>query len=443
MNDDDAVTAFLEAACMRANSLKEAEGLRKAHTRAIRGSIHAAAALGAERNVRRLLRKDPASVNLERAPQGWTALACLCFSRYLRLDPKRSGGFLKTATALLDAGADPNSGWLDQQHQPKPAWQRAIYGAAGIARHPELSRLLLERGADPNDDETPYHAPETHDNAVMEVLLASGRLNPDSLATMLLRKADWHDREGIRILLEHGADPDRMTHWHFTPFHQSLRRDNELAIIEALLDHGADPGLGNLNDGMSGFAIAARRGRGDVLALFERKRMPLVLHGVERLIAACAADDAAGIEALLRTEPGMVTRMRGEGGALLAQFAGNGNIPGLAHLLALGVPITAVMTQGDGYFGIATNSTALHVAAWRAQHATVQFLVERGAAVEVSDGQGRTPLALAVRACVDSYWMERRSPRSVDLLLRAGASARGIPYPTGYRDIDLLLKPHQ
>ena len=55
-------------------------------------------------------------------------------------------------------------------------------------------------------------------------------------------------------------------------------------------------------------------------------------------------------------------------------------------------------------------------------------------------GNGRTPLMLAVRACVDSYWMERRSPYCVRALLDAGASASGVPYPSGYREVDALLE---
>ena len=48
---------------------------------------------------------------------------------------------------------------MEQNHQPAAEWESVIYGAAGVAKHPELTRLLLERGADPNDEETPYHAP--------------------------------------------------------------------------------------------------------------------------------------------------------------------------------------------------------------------------------------------------------------------------------------------
>jgi len=54
--------------------------------------------------------------------------------------------------------------------------------------------------------------------------------------------------------------------------------------------------------------------------------------------------------------------------------------------------------------------------------------------------QGRTPLALAVKACVDSYWAERRSPESVWALLDAGASLAAVPYPCGYAEVDELLE---
>ena len=58
------------------------------------------------------------------------------------------------------------------------------------------------------------------------------------------------------------------------------------------------------------------------------------------------------------------------------------------------------------------------------------------------DGKGRTPLMLAVKACVDSYWTYRRSPESVEALLRAGASMSGVDFPLGYTEVDDLLKSH-
>jgi hypothetical protein len=78
-------------------------------------------------------------------------IAGLCFSNYLRLDPTRSDGFIRAAQALLDGGASANTGFWDITHEPEPEWESAIYGAAGVAHHAELTRLLLEYGANPND----------------------------------------------------------------------------------------------------------------------------------------------------------------------------------------------------------------------------------------------------------------------------------------------------
>jgi Ankyrin repeats (many copies) len=111
-----------------------------------------------------------------------------------------------------------------------------------------------------------------------------------------------------------------------------------------------------------------------------------------------------------------------------------------ANLLDLGVSTTALYRAGDGYFGIAKDSTALHVAAWRACPEVVRELIARGAPVNAADGYGRTALQLAVKACVDSYWTERRSPDSIRALLEAGASTAGIKLPTGYEEADELLR---
>jgi ankyrin repeat protein len=445
-DENDPVAAFIRAASVPldaahvSGTLDEATALLAAHPDLPARSIYAAAALGDEAAVKRFLAQRPEYASAKGGPHGWDALTYVCFSRYLRLDPARSDGLVRTATALLEAGASASTGWFDRSHRPEPEWESALYGAAGVAHHARMTRLLLERGADPNDEEVPYHAPETWNSDALRAILESGRLTADSLATMLLRKADWHDRDGMVLLLEHGADPNRMTRWGYTALHQALRRDNDIAHIEALLEGGADPALGGA-DGRSAVAIAAERGRRDVLDLFRRRGMALGLTGADRLIAACAASDAAAIQALVQSDARAVDAVRAEGARLLAEFAGNGNTAGVGALLDLGVAIEA-RYGGDSYFDIAGNSTALHVAAWRARHDTVKALIGRGASVDPSDGRGRTPLALAVRACVDSYWMGRRSPESVEALLRAGATVRGIPYPSGYVEVDALLASH-
>jgi Ankyrin repeats (many copies) len=110
-------------------------------------------------------------------------------------------------------------------------------------------------------------------------------------------------------------------------------------------------------------------------------------------------------------------------------------------LLDLGVAVGAPFVEGEGYFDVAPDSLAIHVAAWRANHATLRLLIERGSPIDLQDGRGRSPLMLAVRACVDSYWTYRRSPESVKALLDAGASTAGVVYPSGYGEVDALLRP--
>jgi ankyrin repeat protein len=451
--DFDAVATFIDAACVpfegghTSGTLQRAEEILRAHPKVAGTNIHTAAILGDDATVRRFLASDPTHATAKSGPRNWDALTHLCFSRYLRLDRARSAGFLRAAKALLDAGASANTGFFSNEHQPKPEFESVLYGAAGVAHDPELTRLLLERGADPNDGEVAYHTPEGWDNDALKVVVQSGRLNQDSLATMLLRKTDWHDCEGVKLLLKHGANPNALTCWGKTALHNAALSDNAIEIFEVLLDHGADPGVvgthpevGRSAAGKTAIAVAARRGRRDVLELLERRGIPIALEGVDRLIAVCARNDGAAVDSIAGQSPELVNQVRSDGGRLLVQFAGNGNTDGVGRLFDLGVGVDSVSIEGDGYFGVAKNSTALHAAAWRSQPATVKFLIQRGASVHAVDGQGRTPLMLAVRACVDSYWTERRTPESVTALLGAGAATTGIARPSGYAEVDELLR---
>jgi ankyrin repeat protein len=418
-------------------SLDRAEAILAAHPEVASCDIHTAAILGDDAAVRRFIAVDPASATATSAPYGIDAIVYLCLSKYLRLDPARTPALLRAATALLDAGADANSGfWTKGQH---PEFETALYGAAGVAHHVEMTRLLLQRGADPNDPDTVYHVGETDDNGALHLLVETGRLTAVSLALMLLRKHDWHDYDGAKYLLEHGADPNH--EWgKRCSIHQALLRGNHLAFITQLLDHGADPT--RQHQGRSAIAIAARQGRADVLALLAERGVPLDLHGVDRLIAALAMDDAAAIQAIAAQEPALVGEVMAMGGTLLATFTGNGNLAGVRALLDFGVDVRAPFTEGDSYFDEAKDSLAIHVAAWRAQHDLVTLLIARGSPVDLPDAKGRTPLALAIKACVDSYWTSRRTTASIAALLDAGASVRGVPYPCGYAEADELLRRH-
>ncbi len=443
---NDPVAAFLIAACVPrdgyhgSGTLEEAEAILARFPHVAGTNIYTASILADEATVRRFLAADAKNATATGGAHGWDALTYLCFSRYLRLDRARSEAFVRTARVLLEAGADANTGWwetIDLDTTPRQVPERAIYGAAALAQQPELTRLLLEFGADPNDEETPYHIVESNDNTVMQILLESGRLNEQSLTTILLRETDWHDYEGVQMALGHGANPNSMMHWGNSALHHAVQRDNWLQTLALLVDHGGDVTLKNRH-GHSAAEIAAHRGRGDFLALLKDRGIDAKLEGVHRLLAACALADDAAIQALLAEKPVHEWGLLMAGGSLLAHFAGNGNTEGVRRLLHLGVKPDALYA-GDGYYEIAKDSTALHVAAWRGRPATARLLIERGAPVNALDGEGRTALQLAIRACVNSFWNERRSPEWVIPLLEAGASIDGIEIPCGYDEVDELL----
>ena len=157
------------------------------------------------------------------------------------------------------------------------------------------------------------------------------------------------------------------------------------------------------------------------------------------LIAACALADRESIRTLTTQHPNLLAELLARGGTLLAEFAGNANVEGIHTLLDLGVS-PAALYSGDGYFDIAPNSTALHVAAWRGLARRRQSPHRPRSPHQRPRRQGPHPLALAVKACIDSYWKYRRTPESIEALLNAGATTTGIQLPTGYDEADKLLR---
>jgi ankyrin repeat protein len=442
----DPLSTFIEVASVdrhgwhASGTVEHADMILARYPAVAAGSIYSAVVLGDEAGVRAWLDRDPALAKTTGGPHQWDALTYLCFSRYLRIDKGRSEAFVSTARALLEAGANANTGWTEYiDDPPRPIHEAVIYGAAGLAQNPGLTQLLLDYSADPNDEETPYHVPETYDNTVLEILLRSRRFNKASLTTVALRKCDWHDDKGLELALESGADPNYFGRWNSSFLHHAIRRDNGLVMIEAILNRNADPYLPNNADGHNAIQMAAFHGRGDILAALEQRGFKLGLEGLDALVAACARADLEAAHSLAADQPQLLTQLLKMGATLLAHFAGADNDAGVRCLLALGVSAAALWPEGDPYWELTPNSTALHVAAWRAHHVVVRTLIAAGTPVNALDARSRSALQLAVRACTNSYWKYRRQPDSVAALLTAGARTDGIELPTGYDAIDDLL----
>lgn len=420
--EGDPKAQFIDAAVWH-GSLDQADAILAAHPEITGSDIHVSAILGDDVAVRRFLGADPRAAIARGGPRGWDALTHLCFSKYLRLDRARSDAFLRAATALLDAGASANSGFDNPNHGPQPVLESVLYGAAGVAHHPEMTRLLLDRGADPNDGEVAYHTPETLDNRAMKVLVESGKLTAESTAWLLARKFNWHDDEGVTWLLEHGADAnyplgnDRLG--KDRPLHIALRHGCPISYFELLLKHGADPtppGRHNL----SAFALAARMARGDVLELFERHGFAAALHGDEAFLAACARADEATARRMAAQDPDVIRRLQAQDPGLIVEVAGTGNEDALRLMLDLGFDASSTRSEPKWERG----RTALHVAAERGRLASAKLLIERSASLDAVNAHGLTPLAVAFR-CLEEQSEWTPNDFTVDIaaaLIDAGAS---------------------
>ena len=114
----DPAAAFVEASLApldahSSGTLDEAETILAQYPQLAASSIYTAAILADEDLVRAFLASDPLSATATGGTRGWDALTHLCFSRYLRLDRRRSEAFVRTARALLDGGASANTGWIE------------------------------------------------------------------------------------------------------------------------------------------------------------------------------------------------------------------------------------------------------------------------------------------------------------------------------------------
>jgi len=221
-------------------------------------------------------------------PQGMAPpLMHLARSRMLKHWPEREADMLAIADLLLARGADVNAGL--PAYEGSDHMLSTLYFALGHADNMPLSRWLLEHGADPNDGESLYHATELGHHEGLRMLLAHGA-DPKGTNAML-RAIDFDDLDAVKMLLDAGALADEFDEApvggeapRVVPaLHQAARRLSSRAMIELLLDAGADPT--RRYQGMTPYAFARAFGNRGLAEALEARGHGDVLEGVEALLA--------------------------------------------------------------------------------------------------------------------------------------------------------------
>jgi len=340
-----------------------------------RGALDAALVLGESRRVERALSLDPQLAHRPLGARGWPALLYVTHSAYLGTD--RTDGLLACARLLLDAGADPDASFAHPERGP----ESALSGAAGAAHEPRMTALLLGAGADPDDEQSVFHAVEAEDPACLALLLGAGaRVS----RTMALANALRRGRaDHVRMLLDHlPADAGERRF----ALHWAIGAATSPELVRLLVQRGAD--LEAWDDGAerTPYGLAVRRGRSDLAELLADLGAARRVGAVDELVGACLAGDRALAERLAAGRPETLALVRTAAAGALVEAAAERRPEAVALLLDLGVP---VHTRGE------RADTALHAAAWSGDPGTVALLLRRGADPHKPDGLAATPLASA------------------------------------------------
>ncbi len=336
-----------------------------------------ACAIGNETLLRQAIERDPGWVHRAGGPLALPPLNAVTHSGLVQL-PAFRDGLRACAKLLLEAGADPKqaigSRWPPASlDAPSEEFRlSALYGAAGQNRDAELTRLLLDAGANPNDGESLYHSLENP--ACTRLLLKAGARVTGTNA--LYRVLDLDKLESLQLLLSNGADPNEAAPGAPTsdwgrPLLWAIRRRRSPAHIAALLIAGADASV-RTPDGADAHTLALRFGLPDVARLLERRggsdaHLPLD----EEFLAACARGDGPTARRIHAAHPQLLATLSPTQLRLLPELAAQGCGDAVRPMVELGWPITT--TGGDW------DASALNQAVFRGDPSLTRFLLAHGA----------------------------------------------------------------
>ncbi len=275
-------------------------------------------------------------------------------------------GHANVAELLLEAGAEVDAA-------TRPPGLTALFCAAWKGRA-DVVELLLEAGAAVDATcplgRTPLHQAARAGHADVVALLLKGGADlqaADDQGKAPIHYAAWAgQRDMVALLLGEGMDVDAADDNGWTPLHWAVEGDH-LEVARLLIERGADVNAADQNGGTpllcaTGAEAAKwpKTGRADLVALL--------------------LDNGADVNAT-----------GNNGAAPIHMPARLGHVDVVALLLDAGADLTLAGRDGK---------TALHLATQK-DYGVAQVLLDHGAAVDVRDNSGATPMDMAAYY---SYW---------------------------------------
>ncbi len=389
-------------------------------------NIFTACAAGEADVVTRILETDPAAARKTGGPRNWPPVLYAAWSCFLS---SRTDEMVRILRLLLRHGADPDSYWVNDSD-----WKEsALYGCVENNSVP-AARVLVDAGANPNDNESLYHACEKFNLELLETVAVNG-LDPEAVSYCIKHAMDMTWTEAILWFLDQGADPNAIhPSDHETSLHWAVKRNCSLEVIEALLEAGADLNARTSTGkstalGIAGWTpidFALRLGRRDVAVLLERRgAVPSPMSEYDRFVVACANADHSIVEELKERH---LKNLNDDDRTLISHVAQMDNWDAVRLMADLGWPIDA-----QGWM----DATPLYWALCKGRPDMLEFLLRRGASTESIGGYFQNP----VHAVVHCQWNrgEGNYPTALDLLLEHGLSIPEGMYPCGDDGMDRVL----
>ena len=250
-----------------------------------------------------------------------------------------SRGYAEITRMLLEKGADPNPVRDEElyRHIQPPLFEALCRG------YTEIAMMLLEKGANPNPvEDGTLHRP---------LFEAASRGYPDC----------------VRMLLEKGARIDQKLDLLFAA------QSGHVECVRILVEHGAQLEARN-RDGETALYLATQRGEIDCVRLLVEKGAQINEAEALHVAAQCGKADC------------------------------------MRFLLQNGAHVEAQNSMGQ---------TPLHLAALVGQLECVQVLIDNGAKLEARDSSGQTSLHMAAAAA--NRWTKAGRKKCVMFLLEKGA----------------------
>ena len=154
-----------------------------------------------------------------------------------------------------------------------------IFEAAALGREDRLQPHLADAGTVNSysaDGFTALHFASYFGQAAIAHILLEKGAKPDAVANNPTRVMPLHSAasarnlEAARLLLDHGALVNARQQAGWVPIHAAAQ-NGDRAMVDLLLQRGADPGLTN-DDGKTAAMVAADKGHPEIAALLTKQK---------------------------------------------------------------------------------------------------------------------------------------------------------------------------